>query len=135
MFVPAVMSVADNQGTLQVCVTSLNIEADITVSLATSDGTGIVLYNQLYNNDWKSCSYIIIAFNGSDYIGVFMDLVFTAGTSNDTRKCIDIDIIDSPTIEDNEFFTVTLTTSSSVLKLGNNMTTVTIKEADSMFHR
>ena len=44
MFVPAVMSVADNQGTLQVCVTSLNIEADITVSLATSDGTGIVLY-------------------------------------------------------------------------------------------
>ena len=77
---------------------------------------------------------IIIAFNGSDYIGVFMDLVFTSGTSNDTRKCIDIDIIDSPTIEDNEFFTVTLTTSSSVLKLGNNMTTVTIKEADSMFH-
>ena len=78
--------------------------------------------------------FLRIAFNGSDYIGVFMDLVFTSGTSNDTRKCIDIDIIDSPTIEDHEFFTVTLTTSSSVLKLGNNVTTVTIKEADSMFH-
>ena len=37
------LSVVDNQGTLQACATlSLSTEVDVTVTLATCDGTGMV---------------------------------------------------------------------------------------------
>ena len=40
--VPAMLSVAEDEGTVQVCVTlSLSTEVDITVTLATRDGTGM----------------------------------------------------------------------------------------------
>ena len=45
--VPAVLSVAEGEGTVQVCVTlttASNLAVDITVTLATSDGTGICVY-------------------------------------------------------------------------------------------
>ena len=70
------------------------------------------------------------AANGSDYIEVSMDLVFTAGSSNGAVQCIDVVIIDSPSMEENETFTVTL---SSVVALGNNVTTVNITDTDSMY--
>ena len=42
--VPAVLSVAEDEGTVQVCATlSLDTEIGITVTLATSDGTGVHL--------------------------------------------------------------------------------------------
>ena len=60
-----------------------------------------------------------------------MNLVFPAGSNSDTPPmCIDISIIDDPsTVEPDETFTVTLSTSSSVVSLGNNMTIVTITNA------
>ena len=40
--VPDELSVAEDEGTVQVCATlSLSTEVDITVTLATSDGTGM----------------------------------------------------------------------------------------------
>ena len=60
-----------------------------------------------------------------------MDMVFFAGTSNGAMQCINVTIIDSPSIEEDETFTVTLTTSS-VVALGNDVITVTITEAESM---
>ena len=77
---------------------------------------------------------IIISFtgatNGSDYMGVSMDLVFTAGSTN-AMQCINITIISDDIVEDNEIFTVMLTTSdsSSVVSLGNKMAKVTIMDA------
>ena len=64
-------------------------------------------------------------------MGVYTDLVFTAGSSNGDIKCIDVDIIDDRVVETNETFTVTLTASSSVVALGNNVTRVTITDTDS----
>ena len=61
-----------------------------------------------------------------------MDLVFTAGTSNGTMQCINVAIIDDSLVEPNETFTVTLTVSNSVVELGNNLTTITITDTNSM---
>ena len=63
-----------------------------------------------------------------------MDLVFTAGTSGGAVQCIDVAIIDSPNVEEDETFIVTLT-SSSIMTLGNTVTTLTIKDIDSKFLR
>ena len=61
-----------------------------------------------------------------------MNLVFPAGSNSD--KCIDIRIIhDASTMEADETFTVTLSTSSSVVELGNNVTTVKITNASSKY--
>ena len=72
------------------------------------------------------------ATDGSDYLGVSMDLVFTAGTSNGTMKCLNVTINTTRTVEEDETFTVTLNTSSSVVELGNDVTTVVIMDNDSM---
>ena len=61
-----------------------------------------------------------------------MDLVFTAGTSNGTMQCLNITINTTRRVEEDETFTVTLTTLSSVVELGNDMTTVVIMDNDSM---
>ena len=61
------------------------------------------------------------------------DLVFTAGSSNGDMQCIDVDIIDDIIVETIETFTVTLTTASSVVALGNNVTRVTITDTDSEY--
>ena len=56
-----------------------------------------------------------------------MEFVF-----NGNMQCIDIVIIDDSILEENETFTVTLKTSSSVM-LGTQLTTVTITDNDSMY--
>ena len=73
-----------------------------------------------------------VATDGSDYLGVSMDLVFTAGTSNGTMQCLNVTIIDASLVESNETFNVILITSNSVVELGNNLTTITITDTDSM---
>ena len=73
----------------------------------------------------KPCSHA--ASNGSDYLGVSMDIVFPAGSISGTQQCINITIIDNTTVEEDETFTVTLSTSDLTVKLENNMTTVTIR--------
>ena len=59
-----------------------------------------------------------------------MDLLFTAGSSNGTMRCIDVAIIDDLLVESTETFIVIPTTSTSIVKLGNNQTTVIIKDID-----
>lgn len=60
-----------------------------------------------------------------------MDLVIDAGTNIITSGCIDItDIIDTFMLEEDESFTVALTTTNSNVALGNDVTTVTITNAD-----
>ena len=59
------------------------------------------------------------------------ELLFTAGIGNGTTQCIDVAIIDDLLVESNETFIVILTTSTSIVKLGNNWTTVIIKDIDS----
>ena len=61
-----------------------------------------------------------------------MDLVFTAGSSNGAVQCIDVVIINSPMVEEDEIFTVILTTTSSVVLLGNYVTTINVTYTESM---
>ena len=68
-----------------------------------------------------------VATNGSDYLAVSTDFVFTAGNSYGAFKCIDIVIIDSPTVEVTETFMVTLTPF-------NNVARVIITDTDSMYN-
>ena len=75
-----------------------------------------------------------IATDGSDYKGVSADLVFTVNSSNGDMQCIDVDIIDDMVVETNETFTVTLTTSNQYIRIGNNMATVDITNAESVFN-
>ena len=76
--------------------------------------------------------FIHAAKEGFDYIKVAMDLVFTAGANNGTMQCVDVAIINSPTVEEDETFIVILTTSSSHVALGDAMTNVTIMDTNSM---
>ena len=71
-----------------------------------------------------------IATDGSDYTGVSMDLVFISAT-NGTTQCIDVLISNTRTVEEDETFTVTLTTFNSFVLLGNDVTNVTITDTDS----
>ena len=116
--------------TVKVCATLFTsnvIEDKITVRLATSDGTGMY-FCQLCDKTNKLKH--IAAKRDFDYMEVSIDLVFTTGSSNGATQCINVAIIDSPTIEEDETFTVTLTTSEPIIELGNHMTTVTIKNID-----
>ena len=73
------------------------------------------------------------ATDGSDYKGTSMDIIFAAGTINGSIQCMDIPISNTRTVEEDEIFIVTLTSSSSNLMLGNNVTTVIITDIDGTF--
>ena len=76
------------------------------------------------------CSCMFTAQDGYDYMGVSMEFIFEVGTSNRAVKCMDVAIIYSFSGDDEEHetFTVTLTTSSMIVALGNDVMTVTVIE-------
>ena len=137
MSIPDKKRVTEDVGIVQVCAT-LNISSyttavNITVTLETKSGTG---KKKRVCKQQHDCMHNYISatdIDSNDFTGVSMDLVFTVGSSSDTPPlCIDIVIIDSTsTVEEDETFNVVLTTSSSVVTLGNNVTTVTITNATS----
>ena len=66
---------------------------------------------------------------GSDYERFSFNLTFYSGSMDDDTRCVNVSIIDDGAFEDDETFTVTLTTSDPDVILGN-MTTVTIIKND-----
>ena len=62
-----------------------------------------------------------------------MDLVFAAGST--LIQCASVEIIDTLTVEEDEAFTVTLTSSNLAAKLRNNVTTIFIYDIDGEWHR
>lgn len=65
---------------------------------------------------------------GEDYTMVMMDLTFN---SDNSRGCVEVPITDDNLLEENETFTVTLTTEDTSAMLGNpTMTTVTLLASD-----
>ena len=140
---PALLSVAEYEGTVQVCATlSLSIDSvvDVFISLtiATRDGTGIAT-NNYYSIIILNHNISRIAVEGSDYMGEYVDELFIDSVSNGTTliQCIGVAIIDSPgTAEEDETFTVYLTLNTLpgfiALTLGNAVTTVTITDTAGM---
>ena len=112
----------------------LSTEIDIIMTLATNNGTGMCVQQlalSCENNVYVMHNYT--ANDGSDYIGVTsMDLVFDAGSSNGTMRCIYVVINEDLIFETNETFTVKMTTLNSIVGLVNDMTTVTIIDTNSM---
>ena len=72
------------------------------------------------------------ATNGSDYLILGTSLVFPADSAGFYLQCVDVAIIDSPTVEEDETFTVTLSTVN--VAAFNDVTTVTITDTDSTFY-
>ena len=60
--------------------------------------------------------------------------MFAVNSSNGDMQCIDVDIIDDRVLETNETFTVTLTTSNQYIHIRNNMATIDITNAESVFN-
>ena len=115
---------AEDEGPVQVCATIITpfmTEFDITVRLTTADDTGMH-----YTTDSCVISCMHAAIDGFDYLGGNFNLVFTAGSSNNTL-CEDIPIANVLSVEEDETFTVILTTD---VHIGNSVTTVTITDID-----
>ena len=75
----------------------------------------------------NSITSIIIgtAEDGFDYTAVNSNLSFPAATSDNTMRCMDVNITDDSVFEESENFTVTVTTTDPQVA-GNNMLTLTI---------
>ena len=113
--IPAVLNVAENYSNVQLC-TTLQVHIDFNLEFD-SNGTGKTASSFL--SVCEQCSCIPAATNGSDLMGVLDNII--------TTRCIDItDVIDTFMLEEDESFTVTLTTTNSNVALGNDVTTVTI---------
>ena len=73
--------------------------------------------------------------DGSDYTAVSSLLTFPATTSTgDVMRCINVSITDDSVFEESETFTVTVTTTSPRVTLGNNDTTVTITDNEGQYY-
>ena len=66
---------------------------------------------------------------GRDFLVLDQDLTITAA-SNGSRECFNITIIDDSTIEDAEFFRVSLITTSDDVIVTNSFATVWITDND-----
>ncbi len=73
---------------------------------------------------------LVTATAGSDYMEASSPLVFPAGSEDGALACA-INIIDDSALEDEEAFTVTLSTMETYVMLGNNQTDITISDNDS----
>ena len=71
------------------------------------------------------------ALSSFDYISVSSAEVFTAGSTDNTTRCVDITIIDNNVLEGDKTFTVALTTADpDVMLLSAGETVVTITDND-----
>ncbi len=60
-----------------------------------------------------------------------MEVVFPSASSSGAMQCVDVSITDDSAVEGDETFTVSLTTSSPAVTLGNAVTTIiTITNTD-----
>ena len=69
----------------------------------------------------------------SDYTFASTDVIFPSGSNDSTPRCVNIDITDDAALEENQTFTVTLTTSDPDVLTENDMTDITIEDNDCVF--
>jgi hypothetical protein len=63
---------------------------------------------------------------GEDYFSISEVEIFTSGSPDGATRCVDIPILNDGTLEGEQTFTLTLTTSDPEVMLGNNVTTIII---------
>ena len=78
------------------------------------------------------CTLLNCTGNGRDFIILNQDLTITA-TSNGSRGCFNITIIDDSTIEDTESFQVSLTSTSDDVAVANSLATIWITDNDGRY--
>ena len=121
-----------NEGeSVQVCATLVTMEyteRNFIIAVVTNDDTGA-------NTKLTVLADIIvhaIGLGSFDYNAVSSNKTFTSGSINGAMKCVNITILDDNTLEGNQTFTVTYMTADSSIRLGANMTVITIMDDDSL---
>ncbi len=115
--IPAMLSVAEEEGTVSVCAAlaitpaTATTSRAITVALATSNGTATAAL---------------------DYVSVSEDLTFPAGSGDGAVQCLCVSISNDCALEGEETFTVILTTEEPDMIL-HSTTIVTITENEGMY--
>lgn len=64
----------------------------------------------------------------SDYTSTSVEMVFPAGSSPEDAQCVNITITDDTVFEEEEHFTVALTTSDTAVVLGHSNVVITITD-------
>ena len=129
--VPAMVSVGEGDGMVQVCATLSAVEdteRNLTITVSTSDGTG---ENEITQKDLMNTDFFKIALDGSDYNSVSSTEIFTSGSTDGATRCVNITIIDDGALEGNQTFTVVETTRDVDVVIGTNITTIKIVDNDS----
>ena len=128
VMVPAMVSVDEGGGMVQVCVELNAMEAtqrEFSVTLTTSDDSGIL---NIY--DRSNQKLIFAALVERDYTDISSILTFANNSMAGDMECVNVTIIDDDALEIDETFTVTLTTSDFAVILDNDVTVITITDDD-----
>ena len=80
-------------------------------------------------SSYNTYSFLRYTGGGIDFLVLNRNLTLTA-TSNGSRGCFDIAIIDDTIFEDTEFFQVSLMNSSNMVIVTNSFATVTLVDND-----
>ena len=120
----------EEDGSVQVCTTLSaygNTERNFTVSLVTSNGTGIPIII-IRRGCWK---YLLLLAKGNfDYTSVHFNKTFVSGSMNNDIKCMDISIINDGALERDQHFALILSTSDADVLIARNTTVITIIDND-----
>ncbi len=127
---PTMLIVNEAQGSLQVCIilhTLVPTLRDFIVSLATTDGTGILNTTAVT----KLHVIVIAALVNTDYTRIASNVIFALGSIDGTQNCLDTAILDDTAWESTEVFTASLTTLDPDVRMRNNRATITIMDNES----
>ncbi len=129
--VESMLSVGEGDGMVRVCATLSALEdteRNVTISLTTSDGTGILNVKGVLNYSPHRIAAMVV----DDYIRFSSNNTFSSGSIDNDTRCVDVSIVDDDVLEGNQNFIVTLTTPDPNVILGNEMTTVAIIDNDGL---
>ena len=77
------------------------------------------------------CSFVFLAaLVDIDYVSVFSEESFAAGSMNGSEQCIEIVLLNDFILDGNINFTVTLNSSDPDVLLGNSVTVVTLVDTE-----
>ncbi len=139
--IPAMQVVAENDSTVEVCITMTTAPAGgslakkVYLTLSTMSGTGKILLRIARElRSKEECKYSLASEEDGDFIALMKSVAFTPGFFDGNMVCANVTVFPDGLVECEEDFTVTLTlnTIEDNLFLGNNSTDVTLMDSDGM---
>ena len=129
MSIPDFLNVNEHGGNLRVCArlsTMAATEIDVFIMLTTRNGTSKATCLA------KNYNFIIMdaGVDGLDYSTVSSLELIKSGSRNGASACVDVTILDDAVLEESQNFALAMTTEHSFVKLGTNVTTISIIDND-----